>query len=317
MATLNTYTGSLLRIGSFLEMMQELSRLITELTPAALKLDAEAPQFFAKVNQLEALVKRLRAFEETATVAAEDATRDAIWRAVYYVHHYLKGLPETHPLTVYVNRLTPVFSTYKNLHKSELMEQTAETRGFLDELAKPAFAEAAAQLGISVLIPYLQSSNESITAANAERTVSAAERQAALGDETTDEVRKQIVKLYRAIADRVTGANLFFPSETITTFIQRANAIADHYRLIAGAATTASGSNGSNGNNGSDGNNEPGDSTNPGGNAGGNSGGEGGSTGGNSGGGNAGGGNDNPGGGDNGGGNSGGGGDDWGNGSDE
>lgn len=143
MATMNVYTGSTLRIGSFLEMMQELARLIAELTPAALKLDNEAPAFTAKVNQLEALVKRLRAFEETATVATEDTTRDSIWRAIYYQHHYLKGLPETHPLWPYVNRLTPVFSTYKNMHKRELMEQTAEVRGFLSEMAREANAQAA------------------------------------------------------------------------------------------------------------------------------------------------------------------------------
>ena len=244
MPTLNAYTGSTLRIGSFLEMMQELSRLIAEKTPTALKLDAEAPAFVAKVVQLEALVKRIRAFEETATVAAEDQTRDAIWRAIYYLHHYLKGLPETHPLYLYVTRLTPVFNTYKNLHRSELMEQTAETRGFLSEMSKQANAEAAAQLGMDVLIPLLENANEAITTANASRTTTAADRQAELGNETTDEVRKQLVTLYRNIVERVNAANIFFPSDTITSFIQRANSIADHYRVIAAASINNSGSGG-------------------------------------------------------------------------
>lgn len=248
MATLNIYTGSLLRIGSFLEMMQEHVRLINELTAAALKLDDEAPRFIAKVNQLEALVKRIRAFEETTAVAGADETRDAIWRAVYYQHHYLKGLSETHPLYVYVNRLTPVFNSYKNLHNSELMEQTAQVRGFLTEMAKPGFSDAAQQLGFSVLIPYLQSANEAVTQANYERTTSAANRQAELGEETTDEVRKQLVNLFRGIVDRVNAANLFFPSDAITSFIQRANAIADHYRVIASqTVSTLSGSGSSSG----------------------------------------------------------------------
>lgn len=242
---MNVYTGSTLRIGSFLEMMQELVRLIAEKTPAALKLDNEAPAFVAKVNQLEALVKRIRAFEETAAIATEDQTRDSIWRAIFYLHHYLKGLPETHPLYQYVIRLTPIFNTYKNLYRSELMEQTAETRGFLTEMAKQANAEAAAQLGMNVLIPLLQSANDAITAANINRTTTAADRQAELGDETSDEVRKQIVTLYRNIADRVNGANIFFPSDTITSFIQRANTIAEHYRVIAAASIkSASSSNG-------------------------------------------------------------------------
>jgi len=173
---MNAYTGGALRIGSFLEMMQELAREITTRTPSALKLDNEAPLFIAKVDKLEALVKRLRAFEETAVVAEQDQTRDAIWRALYYQHHYLKGLPETHALYQYVVRLTPVFNTYKNLHRSELMEQTAETRGFLAEMAKPANAEAATQLGLSTLIPYLQSANDAITEANASRTTTCASR---------------------------------------------------------------------------------------------------------------------------------------------
>ena len=239
MANLNLYTGSALRIGSFLEMTQEYVRLINELTAAALRLDNEAPQYIAKVNQLEALVKRVRAFEETTLVAEADTARDSLWRAVYYIHNYLKGLPETHPLCVYVNRLTPVFNTYKNLHNSELMEQTAQTRGFLTEMAKPANAEAAQELGISVLIPYLQTANDSLTQANIERTTTAANRQAELGDETTDEVRKQLVNLLRGIVDRINAANIFFPSNTITAFIQRGNAIADHYRVI-GKQTGAS-----------------------------------------------------------------------------
>ena len=255
MASMNPYTGKALRIGSFLEMMQELSRLITEVTPAALKLDAEAPQFIAKVAQLEALVKRLRAFEETKTVSSMDTARDALWMACFYLHHYLKALPETHPLAEYVTRLTPVMNTYKNLQRSELMEQTAETRGFLSEMARPANAEAAAQIGMSVLLPYIQTANETITEANAARTTSAAQRQAELGGESSDEVRKQLVTLYRTITDRVNAANIFFPSEAITTFIQRANAIADHYRLIGNQTVSGSGN--------SNGNENPGTPSNP------------------------------------------------------
>ena len=240
MAKMKEYTGSTLRVGSFLEMMQELCRLITELTPAALKLDNEAPVFLAKVEQLEKLVKRLRAFEETAGVAVEDQTRDAIWKALFYVHRYLEGLPETHSLYVYVNRLSPVFHTYKNMHTSELMEQTAQVRGFLTEMARPANAEAAQKLGMDKLIAALEAANESITQWNAARTTAAYERQTELGEETSDEVRRQLIILYRSIVERVNGANLFYPSATITEFIGRANTIADHYRVI-GKATTSNG----------------------------------------------------------------------------
>lgn len=229
MAKIKEYTGSTLRVGSFLEMMQEYCRLITELTPAALKLDNEAPVFLAKVDQLEKLVKRLRAFEETAGVATEDQTRDAVWKALFYVHRYLEALPETHPLYVYVNRLSPVFHTYKNMHVSELMEQTAQVRGFLTEMARPANAEAAQKLGMDKLIAALETSNDSITQWNAARTTSAYERQAELGEETSDEVRRQLINLYRGIVERINGANIFYPSATITEFIGRANTINRRY----------------------------------------------------------------------------------------
>ena len=245
------YTGSTLRIGSFLEMMQEYCRLITELTPASLKLDNEAPVFLAKVDQLEKLVKRLRAFEETAGVATEDQTRDAIWKALFYVHRYLEGLPENHPLYVYVNRLSPVFHTYKNLHLSELMEQTAQVRGFLTEMERPANAEAAQMLGMDKLITALATSNDSITQWNAARTTAAYERQTELGEETTDDVRRQLVNLYRNIVERISAANIFYPSETITEFIGRANTIADHYRVIGKATTNSGSSTGSNSGSGS------------------------------------------------------------------
>ena len=263
MAKLKEYTGSTLRIGSFLEMMQELGRLITELTPASLKLDNEAPVFLAKVDQLEKLVKRLRAFEETAGVATEDQTRDAIWKALFYVHRYLEGLPETHPLYVYVNRLSPVFHTYKNMHVSELMEQTAQVRGFLSEMERPANAEAAQMLGMDKLIAALEVSNNDIAQWNAARTTAAYERQTELGEETTDEVRRQLVNLYRNIVERISAANIFYPSATITEFIGRANTIADHYRVI-GKATTSSG-NGTNENQNQNENGSGNENENPGG----------------------------------------------------
>ena len=241
MAKMKEYTGSTLRIGSFLEMMQEYCRLITELTPAALKLDNEAPVFLAKVNQLEKLVKRLRSFEETAGVAAEDQTRDSLWKALFYVHRYLEGLPEPHPLYVYVNRLAPVFHTYKNMHLSELMEQTAQVRGFLTEMARPANAEAAQKLGMDKLIAALETSNENITQWNAARTTATYERQTELGEETSDEVRRQLVNLYRGILERINAANVFYPSATITEFIGRANTIADHYRVIGKSTITGTG----------------------------------------------------------------------------
>lgn len=54
-------------------------------------------------------------------------------------------------------------------------------------------------------------------------------------------MRRQLVNLYRGIVERINGANIFYPSATITEFIGRANTIADHYRVI-GKATTSSGS---------------------------------------------------------------------------
>lgn len=134
-----------------------------------------------------------------------------------------------------------MFHTYKNMHVSELMEQTAQVRGFLTEMARPANAEAAQKLGMDKLIAALETSNDSITQWNAARTTSAYERQAELGEETSDEVRRQLVNLYRGIVERINGANIFYPSATITEFIGRANTIADHYRVI-GKATTSSGS---------------------------------------------------------------------------
>ena len=106
-----------------------------------------------------------------------------------------------------------------------------------------------------MLIPYLQTSNDNITQANADRTTAAANRQAELGSETTDDVRKQLVNLYRSITERVNAANIFFPSETITSFILRANAIADHYRQIGAASVSSSSNQNNSENNGGEGTN--------------------------------------------------------------
>lgn len=86
MVTMTEFTGSKLTYGAFLQMNEEINKLITQATPLALKLEAEAPVYAAAIGKMD--------------------------------------------------KLTPVFSSYKDMHRHELMKETTEITGFIDQLAK-------------------------------------------------------------------------------------------------------------------------------------------------------------------------------------
>lgn len=70
MVTMTEFTGSKLTHGAFLQMNEEINKLITQATPLALKLEAEAPVYAAAISKMDKLVKRLSGYEETTDVNA-------------------------------------------------------------------------------------------------------------------------------------------------------------------------------------------------------------------------------------------------------
>lgn len=233
MVTMTEFTGSKLTHGAFLQMNEEINKLITQATPLALKLEAEAPAYATAIGKMDKLVKRLSGYEETTDVIAADQMRDDLWLALYYAHHYLAKLPASSQFYAPAKKLAPVFSSYKDMHRHELMKETTEITGFIDQLAKDDNMVAVKALSFTAMLTDLQTANDSILAANAARSATASTRSAETGTESTDDVRKQVINAYRSIVARVNAAGQFFASEVITKFIADTNTVVTHYQTVA------------------------------------------------------------------------------------
>lgn len=234
MATrMKDFTGSVLTNGSFLQMSNELYKLILKTTPAALKLETLAPQYAAVIARLTPLVSRQTGYAETADVRRTDTNRDALWRSLYYTLHYLNQLDPSHALYTHVQRLLPVFSPYKGMQEHELSKETTEIDNFLTAIDTDANAAAIEALGLAPIIGALATENDKLKTSATTRTASAATRAAATGTESTDRVRAEVVTVYHNVVARVNAVAELESTPEVVQFISDANAVADHYNTIA------------------------------------------------------------------------------------
>lgn len=227
------FVGSALTNASFLQMNDELYKLILKTTPAALKLEALAPQYADAIGRLSGLIKRQSGYAETVDVSRTDANRDSLWRSLYYSVHYLHQLDPSHALYKHVHRLMPLFSAYKGIDRDELTKETSEIDGFLAAIDTDANAAAIEALGLTPIIGALATENDKLKTSATTRTAEAATRAVSTGQESTDRVRTEVATVYRNIVARVNAVAELEGSEAVTAFIVNANAVADHYNTVA------------------------------------------------------------------------------------
>jgi len=233
MATkMNEFVGSKLTHGSFHQMSSELYSQVLVTTPAPLKLEALAPQYADAIGRMGKLIRRQTGYAETADVSLADANRDALWNSLYYCLHYLRALDPSHALYPHVKQLLPVFSPYTSIYKHELTKETSEIDGFMAAMSQKENADAAKALGITPLLGALTAENDKLKTSTTTRTSGAATRAAGLGEESTDQVRAEIVRIYRQMVARVNAVAELEGTDEVSKFIQEANGIAAHYETV-------------------------------------------------------------------------------------
>ena len=229
---MNEFIGSRLTHGSFLQMSQEIYTEILNTTPEALKLEVQAPLYADAITRLSNLVQRQTGYAETVDVTRADANRDALWMSIYYAVDYLRHLDPTSSLYPHVQRLLPAISPYKGMARHELTKETSEIEGFLAVASQTDNLAALKALGLEKLLAALTTENDKLKTSATTRTGSAATRAIGTGDETTDQVRRQTVDLYRQIAARVNAVQQLESTPAVVAFISKVNAIADHYTTV-------------------------------------------------------------------------------------
>ncbi len=68
MIAMKEFTGSKLTHGAFVQMNQEIRKLITKATFTALKLENELPAYSAAIDKMDKLVKHISGYEETTEI---------------------------------------------------------------------------------------------------------------------------------------------------------------------------------------------------------------------------------------------------------
>lgn len=232
MSKLIDFVGSKLTHGSFHQMCLEISKQIAITTPAALRLEALAPQYADAVARMGKVILRQSGYAETLDVSRTDANRDALFYSIYYAVHYLRSLSADHALHPHVKQLLPLINTYKGISQHELNKESSEIAGFLANASLPDNAKAMQALGLTPLLAALSDENQKLQQSAATRTGAAATRAAATGDDSTDTVRRELVDLHHRIVARVNAVAELDGTPEVETFIAYANKVAEHYRMV-------------------------------------------------------------------------------------
>lgn len=226
------FVGSKLTHGSFHQMCLETQQQITLATPAALKLEALAPEYADAVARLGKVIRRQSGFAETADVRRIDTNRDALFYSIYYAVHHLRSLSADHALYPHAQQLLPLVHTYKSISHHELNKQTSEIAGFITAASQADNLKALEALGITPLLSALSLENKKLQQTAATRTGSAATRSAATGQDSTDSVRRELVSLHHRIVARVNAVAELDSTPEVEAFIAYANQVAEHYRVV-------------------------------------------------------------------------------------
>lgn len=234
MATqIKTFGMSKMTIGSCSDFHSKTLGFITTATPAALHIEDKAAAYTAAIQALASIVNRQRAFVATAGMKETDAMRDRASGVISNVTNaYL-----TSPVALKSEAaavLSAELSPYKAIRNHEYTKQTAEVKGMLAVLDKPANKAAITTLGLTEEVEALRTSNAAFEAAFLSKTSEMSDRMV-LSDARSADMVANANALYAEIVQTVNAYAIVQPSEVITTFIANANGLVGAYSRIAGS----------------------------------------------------------------------------------
>ena len=170
------WTGSGLSNGDHLAYAKDLYNIYSKGDFAPLSLVELGQRLAPALESLNAAVNRQRAFDETNSVTAADATRDRIFYAMWYAWEYLSQLDQHHPLYVASNTLRSEMMKCKGAARFKLEAETEAISGLQTALANPTNGEALATLGLDKIAAALWEANEAVKTVMDTRNVERGER---------------------------------------------------------------------------------------------------------------------------------------------
>ena len=189
----------------------------------ALHIEALLPAYEELVTMESGIVNRQTAYVSTASLKTLDKERDRILGVTMQIIN-------AHLTTIIAQKLASaqwldaVVAPYRNIRGHDYRTETREVAGLLAALTSEAATAHIALLGLTEEVALLAEKNSAFEAALDEKLQEEAER-LPQKDIDTGELRKQVDEKYAEIIRTVNAYAIVQPTEAISSFIDRMNAL--------------------------------------------------------------------------------------------
>ena len=229
------WTGGKLANGEFLGYSKAIYGVLCNLDKTALPIGEPLAQLEAANLRLTDFINESQRYGDTSEIAAADATRDYLFKAIYDGVEQLSRIEGEIGMTLatQAKKLFNVLVAYKGAYKHSLTKETEELQGLeFDLQKKPEAAEAVTMLGLQSWFEALSSANQRVDYLYSHRTGERSDREAAKGGDSTDSLRKTAAGLIATIIRRINVFNEVSPSEASAAAANGVAGVIKQYKLV-------------------------------------------------------------------------------------
>ena len=257
-----SFATSHLTLGGHYDFHTSVLALITELTPSALHIEAQAAKYAQLLAQEEKIINRSTTYLSTADKKAADTLRDRVGGAIMNV----TDAHSTNPNPVHNEpavKLKAKLAPYRGIWRHEYSKQTSEVNGLVNLLRSAECAPWVTALHLDTEVDMLAEANAKAKEAKESKIDEKIARLPETDIETA-ELRKEVDRMLAEIIQLINAYNLIQPSEASEAFVTRVNVTIDYHKEIMdqsnqqpGGSSEDGGTTDGGSDNGTDGGNEP------------------------------------------------------------
>ena len=229
--TIDSFGISNLLVGAHYEFHRSTNAAIVETTPEALMLTELAPRYATELATLFQFVNRAQGSVLSKKIEETDRERDVLLSEIFAIINNAAKSPiaaRSQPGLL----LQRIIAPYRGIQGNEKNKETAQIRGLLRDLgATEENIDAQDALAIAPLIQEVKKLNNRMADYLEERGVESGTRAATLkGD--TDQQRKVVDGIYRAIVNRINAVAELQTTPAVDAFIDAQNGRVIEYKNV-------------------------------------------------------------------------------------
>ena len=227
------WNGSRLNNGQFRNYAKEVARVAETFPEGPIPITSYVNALKAVNEKLTDFINESRKSAGTADVAAADARRDLIFRALWSYVDLLGRLDGDDEFTKSAHVVQAAFSPYRGAASHPLTKETEEIKGLRLDLEKEEVVLAMIKLGLQPALEALYAANDAVNTAYTQRADARAAQGAIHYGETTASVRKDCVNAVLEIIQTLNALVRLTPSEVIKTATIRMIQVVEQHKTVA------------------------------------------------------------------------------------